>query len=251
MISRMPGEEGGQGEADEAQPGEDVVEPGVLFGGGDDAERDRDQHRHHVGQPDHPERGRDAEHDQLRGRDPAGERVAPIALDVGRQPLEVAHVDRLIQAELLPNVLTDLDRNVRALGEVRERVAGRERQDGEDHEADHQDRRNGDQDAAHGIRGHGQMTPVWEWCRPTIGMGSPGGRRQRTTSRASLSVSMQRTVETPGGRFVPPDHPQVSPSSNRRCSRFRCRRLAGPVRSASWTCRWRTVGRRAARRRNR
>jgi hypothetical protein len=140
-------------ESEEAQEGEEVVPGRVLLDGRVDADREGDN-------PDEQQRRQRQQHRQHQPLpDQVGDRLAPLQrlAEVAVQqdaahPLEVLHVDRLIQPVLL---LQRLDRRLvdqlaLALqrGDVRgQEVAGRQLDDDERDDRDDEDRRDEQQDA--------------------------------------------------------------------------------------------------------
>ena len=77
---------------------------------------------------------------------------------------------RLIQAQLFADPLADLGRDVRVCRELREGVTGRERKDRVHHEADDEQRRDGDEDAPRYVSPHSARIPVSR----ARGSGGPG-----------------------------------------------------------------------------
>ena len=167
----QPHEEGRHREADHREQRAELVEPGILPVGRDHPDRDRDQHAEDVGEPDHPERLRQPLHDQVddrRARLPAdhphplavADRPAGQALDdVQRlvheellQPLQVADVERLAEAEADADLLAHVGRDGQR--QVGGRVAGREVEQREDDEADDEERRDREQEPPDRVSEH-------------------------------------------------------------------------------------------------
>ena len=97
---------------------------------------------------DHRQRHRHALQDQRVDVDPADEGEAPVALQHRDQPAEVALPDRVVEAELQAQVRLHLGRDVRVERHLRERVARRQREHREQHDADAEQARQRDQQPA-------------------------------------------------------------------------------------------------------
>ena len=78
---------------------------------------------------------------------------------IATQPVDVAQPDRVVEAEVGAQVPAHLGRHVRVQGHLRERVAGRERQHREQHDADAEQARQGDQQAPEEVVAHD--APGW------------------------------------------------------------------------------------------
>ena len=141
------GEEGRQREADEGERAGDLVEERVGPRRRVDADRQRDQQRQDLRGADDEQRRRQALQDQRVDVDAAGEGEAPVALQHGGEPAHVAQVDGVVEAELGAQVRAHLGRHVRVGRELLERVARRQRQHREQHDADPEQARDRDQQA--------------------------------------------------------------------------------------------------------
>jgi hypothetical protein len=144
------GEEGRQRKADEGQRAGDAVEPAVGLDGGQHAHRQRHQDGQHLRRADHRQRDRDALADQLVDVDAADEAEAPVALEHAGQPAQVALPDRIVQAELRAQRHAHLGWHVGVGGQFLERVTRRQRQHGEQHDADAQQAGQRDQQRGEG-----------------------------------------------------------------------------------------------------
>ena len=142
------GEESRQREADEGDGAGDAVEPRVGLHRGQDAHRQRDQDRQHLRQADHDDGGGQPLPDELVDVDAALKAEAPVALEHAGQPQQVALPHRIVQAELLAQHHAHFGGHVRVGGQFLERVARRQRQHGEQHDADAQQAGHRDQQAA-------------------------------------------------------------------------------------------------------
>ncbi len=100
MISTMPNQKTGCGQAEEAEPADDMIRHGSRPLRGVDADGDRDEEREHEGCPRQNQRVRQPLADLTENGALIRVRDAEVAVQEAAGPLEVLHVDRLIQAEI-------------------------------------------------------------------------------------------------------------------------------------------------------
>ena len=150
----QPGEERRQREADERQRAGDLIEDRVGPRGGKDADRNGDQDRQDLRRADDEQRRRQPLQDQLVDVHAADEREAPVALRHRRDPAHVAHRHRVIEPELGAQSGAHFRRHGRIGGQLLERIAGRQRQHREQHDADAEQARDGDEEAPDQIVPH-------------------------------------------------------------------------------------------------
>ena len=165
------GEEGRQRKADEGERVGDLVEQRIGLCRGIDADRYRDQQRQQLRRADHVERGRQALQDQRVDVHPADEGKAPVAVHHGNEPVQVAEIDRIIEAELGPKREAHFGRDVRVGRQLRERIARRQREHDEQDERNAEQARHGDQEATQDILAHEGIIPS------TIILSPPGTSR--------------------------------------------------------------------------
>ena len=192
-----------------------------------DADRQRHQQREHLRRADHGQRHRQALQDQRVDVDPADERKAPVAVQHRGQPVQVAHRDRIIEAELGAQRRLHRRRDGGIGRQLAERVAGGQRQHGEQHQADPQQARDRneqapDEVAAHGARlidcGPQRSPPPLEGRaakRPRMGDGRthcdglaqtpppspvPQGEGELPASPRPLAARLTRRDTSPAGR---------------------------------------------------
>src|SRR5205807_4385345 len=103
---------------------------------------------------EHEERGGQALPDERGDVDPAHEGEAPVTLEHGRDPADVAHGDGVVEAELGAEVRADLGWNVGIGGELLERIAGSQCQDREEDQADTEEGRDRDEESSEEVLGH-------------------------------------------------------------------------------------------------
>ena len=169
----QPGEEGRHREPHHGHEGADLVEPRVLPVGGDDPDGDGDEDPHDVGQPHHPQRLRHPLDDEIHHRTSRRPRAHSEALariadlhperlldDVERlvdeelfRPLEVAHVEGLPEPEGLADLGAHLGRDGER--ELPGRVVGGEIEEREYDEADRDEGRYREEQAADDVADHG------------------------------------------------------------------------------------------------
>jgi hypothetical protein len=148
------GEEGGQREADEGKGGGELIEEGVRAYGRVDADGKSDEEPQELGRAEHEEGGGEALHDEGGDIDAAHEGEAPVALEHGGHPADVADGNRIVQPELRAKVGPDLWGDIWICRELFEGIAGRQREHGEEDETDAQQGRDGDQEASEEVLGH-------------------------------------------------------------------------------------------------
>ena len=98
-MNRRPVKKVGQREADEGERRGDLVEDRVGPHRGEHADGEGDAEREKLRRADHKQRGGEPLQDQRVDIDAAREREAPVALQHRHDPAEVAHHDRVIDAE--------------------------------------------------------------------------------------------------------------------------------------------------------
>jgi hypothetical protein len=100
-------------EADHGEEGAELVEPGILLVGRDNADRDGDQHAEEVAEASHPERLRQPLGNQVGDRRaglPADDPHAVLAVADGPAGQLLQHVERLVHQELLqPEQVADVE----------------------------------------------------------------------------------------------------------------------------------------------
>ena len=196
-MKHEAGEERRQREADQGERAGDLVEDRIGPGRRIDADRQRDQQRQHLRCADHAERGRQALQDQRIDVHAADEREAPVAVQHGGEPVQVAHRDRIIEAELGAQRGLHRRRDGRIGRQLAERIARRQRQHGEQHDADAEQARDRDEQASD--RGSGSPALRGGDCRASGSRDtSPAARRCCCPSRSAARAGSSPTAATLG-----------------------------------------------------
>jgi hypothetical protein len=210
MMKSVPEKKVGHREAEHGEERAALVEDRILAVGGIDADGQRDQDADQIGGADHDHGLRQALADdgedgaaRLPGQDalfaldemgaePAVEQRGGLDPEELAEPEEVAHEDRLVGAKRLDHLLPDVGRHgQRNFGHGR---AGGEVHQQEDHQADDQKRRDGQQKPAKREGEHGGSVPC---CRKKEGAGPD--HRPREVSVTSRGTSPRRST-TPSPR---------------------------------------------------
>ena len=147
-----------------------------------DADRQRDHQREYLRGADDRQRDRHALQNQRIDVDAADEGVAPVALQHRSEPAKVALPHRVIETEFGAQHLAHFGRHCGVGRKLLERVARRQREHGEQHDADAEHARHHDQHAPQDV-------------------GTQGRPREAGESRAGACDAPARVSQIPASRY--------------------------------------------------